>query len=213
MLNCPLCESDISTNSFYSDSKRSYLNCSNCDLVFVDPQYHLDKAKEKARYDIHINSPFDSNYRQFLSQTLEPMLKLIPKKSKGLDFGCGPGPTLHLMFEEHGHSMSIYDPFYATEKKVLTHQYDFITATEVVEHLYTPLKTLAIVWDCLKPNGMLAIMTQRQPEDFSKWGYINDCTHVSFFSEKSFDWLENYWKAKIVFKNTNVVIFKKCNNT
>jgi hypothetical protein len=209
MINCPLCEIKTSNTPFYRDKTRSYIRCVTCDLVFVSPEFRISKQDEKDRYDSHINFSDDSNYRKFLSQALNPTLKLLKKSSNGLDFGSGPGPTLHTMFEDHGHTMSIYDPFYAKNDAVFETKYDFITATEVVEHLYTPLKTLNKVWECLNPDGLLTIMTETQPKEFSTWWYKNDKTHVSFFSDISIEWLNEYWKSKIVFKDKKVVIIKK----
>ena len=44
------------------------------------------------------------------------------------------------MFEEMGHTVALYDYFYANDPFVLHHLYDFITATEVVEHLHNPAR-------------------------------------------------------------------------
>ena len=93
----------------------------------------------KARYDLHENSPADKGYRNFLCRmfiALEPHLK---PGSSGLDFGCGPAPTLSLIFEDSGHSMETYDHFYDKKMTVFDKEYDFITTTEVVEHLHHPL--------------------------------------------------------------------------
>ena len=95
---CPLCKSE-NNSLLYKDHLRDYLQCANCDLVFVPTEYHLSLAEEKERYDTHNNNPKDSRYRQFLSQLTTPLNLLIPNRSFGLDFGCGPGPTLSLMLE------------------------------------------------------------------------------------------------------------------
>ena len=49
--------------------------------------------------------------------------------------------------------MEIFDPFYAPDSKVLEQQYDFITTTEVLEHLHHPRSELDQLWSCLKPRG------------------------------------------------------------
>ena len=46
------------------------------------------------------------DYRKFLSRMFKPMMERIEPDSYGLDFGSGPGPTLNLMFEEEGHTVS-----------------------------------------------------------------------------------------------------------
>lgn len=192
-----------------------YLTCTNCDLIFVRPEQRLSPEKEKQRYDLHENDPADPGYRKFLNQLFIPMQQKIDPGSSGLDFGSGPGPTLHLMFEEKGHSMNIYDPFYADDPSVLRQNYDFITTTETAEHLYHPAKEFKTLWNCLKPNGYLGIMTMFVPskQEFPDWHYRKDDTHVTFYSEKTFRWLAKQWKADVCFPGDRTVIFQKTNSS
>ena len=197
---CPLCNSVA--NSYCEDKTREYFQCMECSLVFVPPQYFLSASDEKGQYDFHENDPADAGYRKFLSRISIPMSSLLSTDSRGLDFGSGPGPTLSIMFEELGYPMKIYDPFYATDQSVLEMQYDFVTATEVVEHFYNPSESLNKMWQCLKPGGYLGIMTKLVIDKtaFANWHYKNDPTHVCFFSTKTFCWLTNHWDAKIAFR-------------
>jgi len=169
------------------------------------------RQEERAEYDLHENSVDDSGYRRFLSRLFDPVSKQIPPKSTGLDFGSGPEPTLSVMFEEAGHSMAVYDLFYAPETKPLEFDYDFITASEVVEHLHHPREELERLWSCLKPGGTLGIMTKRviDRDAFSTWHYKNDQTHVGFFSVETFQWLANHWGATFSIPEKDVVIFTK----
>ena len=139
------------------------------------------------------------------------MSRLLAPNSYGLDFGSGPGPTLSLMFQSAGHRMQIYDPFYAPEITPLQQQYDFITASEVVEHLHHPGRELDRLWSRLKPNGLLGIMTKRviDQEAFSQWHYKNDPTHVCFFSIETFQWLADQWSATLDVPDKDVVVFTK----
>lgn len=207
---CPLC-SNSETAHYYADAFREYLLCPVCDLVFAHPASLLSREAEFQRYQLHQNDLEDPGYRKFLHKMSAPMLKRIPAHSAGLDFGSGPGPLLKLMFEEQGHSMSLYDPFYAPEQGVLGDSYDFITSTEVVEHLYTPLEELDRLWACLKPEGYLGIMTSlRFPDlDFRSWHYIKDETHVIFFAPKTMGWLASRWGAQLEVIGHSVIIFQK----
>ena len=56
----------------------------------------LSAEDEKARYDLHQNSPNDNRYRQFLNRIFVPMQERIAPESCGMDFGSGPGPTLSI---------------------------------------------------------------------------------------------------------------------
>lgn len=207
---CPLCGSSTATD-YCEDKNRKYFQCLDCNLIFVQPESFLSASEEKSQYDFHENDPADDGYRNFLSRMSVPMNTLLKAGIHGLDFGSGPGPTLSLMFEELGHSMEIYDPFYATNESVLEDQYDFITATEVVEHFHNPAQSLNEMWQLVKPGGYLGIMTKLaiDKDAFTKWHYKNDPTHVCFFSNKTFDWLINRWQAKAVFRENDVIIFKK----
>lgn len=212
---CILCEGrDV--RFFFEDNSEEYRSvyytCNNCHLIFAVEQYRPTPKEELERYNQHENDPEDERYRNFLGQLFEPMNKILPSNSKGLDFGSGPGPTLHLMFEEQGHEMNIFDPFYADDPTVFDQSYDFITSTEVAEHLHNPAKEFNQLWDCLRPGGYLGIMTKRVVKDrsfFADWHYRLDNTHVTFYTEDTFRWLADMWGASITFKDNNVVIFKK----
>ena len=210
---CPLC-AHMQTAHFFSDRRRDFFQCSNCSLVFVPKSFHLSADDERAEYMLHQNSPQDQGYRQFLSRLWQPMVERLPENKadiRGLDFGCGPGPTLSVMFEELGVRMSVYDKFFADDKGVLSGEYNFVTSTEVVEHLSEPLPILDQMWSLTKPGGMLGVMTKlvRDQKAFSGWHYKNDQTHVVFYSKRTLEWLAARWQAKLEFVASDAFIFLK----
>ena len=206
---CPLCR-EAATGIFYEDH-RVYYRCSICCLVFVSPAQRLSASAEKAEYDRHQNSPQDPRYRQFLQRLFDPLAARLAPTSQGLDFGSGPGPTLSVMFQESGHRMNIFDPFYAPDEQVFQQQYDFITASEVVEHLHDPARDLERLWSCLKSGGLLGIMTKRviDREAFARWHYKADPTHVCFFALETFVWLAERWHADLAVPGNDVVVFTR----
>lgn len=208
--NCPLC-SGTALAGYHRDKRRAYLQCSICDLVFVPEQFHLSADQEKAEYDFHQNDPLDLGYRGFLNRLAEPLLERLEPQSQGLDFGCGPGPCLSLMLEEQGHSVALYDLYYANKPHLLASEYDFVTATEVVEHLANPLFELDRLWGILRSGGQLAIMTKlvSSPEKFANWHYKSDPTHISFFSVATFEYLGQRWGSAPQFIGADVIIFQK----
>jgi len=212
---CVLCGSKkaewIYKDETRMDYVRDYCHCNTCDAIFVLPDQRLSPEEERERYEMHENNPEDPRYRKFLGRLFQPMNERIKPKSYGLDFGSGPGPTLSLMFEEEGHKVRIYDPFYANDPSVFEEKYDFITTTETAEHLYNPLTELDRLWNCLKPGGYLGIMTKRHRgrEQFKEWHYKNDDTHVVFYHEKTFRWLGKRWNSKPEFLRSDVVIYEK----
>ena len=207
---CPLCKT-TNSSKFYKEKFREYLRCLSCDFIFVPKMYHLSDAEEKSRYDTHNNDPNDHRYRHFLSQLLVPLLERISQKSNGLDFGSGPGPTLSLMLEECGHSVDLYDKFYANDISLFEKKYDFITATEVVEHLSEPMFEISRLIEMLNNQGHLAVMTQiLTPQiDFSSWYYKNDPSHIGFFTKKSLSFLASYLNIEVYFISERVVFFQK----
>lgn len=205
---CPFCK--LAKGRLFHQDKRDYFRCPLCEFVFVPQHQFLSQSEEKAVYDQHENSPDDQRYRKFLDRLMSPMSEHLNPNSYGLDFGSGPGPTLSVMFKEAGHQMDIYDPYYAPDNVFLTKRYNFISTSEVVEHLHQPREELDRIWNCLKPNGILGIMTKRViSESFSTWHYIRDPTHVSFFSLKTFEWLAKHWQAELIVSDKDVVIFRK----
>ncbi len=207
---CPLCAAS-EPHSFHQDRHRDYLQCPNCKLVFVPPEQLPSREQEKAQYDLHENRPDDPDYRRFLSRLFDPLQARVRPGSRGLDFGSGLGPTLSLMFTQAGHSTAVYDPFYADDPSVLEAQYDFISATEVVEHLHRPERDLTKLWSCLKPGGTLGIMTKLvlNQAAFRNWHYKNDPTHVCFFAQARFVWLGDKWQAEVSFPAQDVILLGK----
>ncbi|SFX17229.1 Methyltransferase domain-containing protein [Marinospirillum alkaliphilum DSM 21637] len=218
---CPLCDS-AQTSLWHTETRkpligREYHRCQVCDLVFVPRCFHLDASSERAVYQQHENNPADAGYRRFLGRMAEPMQNLLqasgktPSELSGLDFGCGPGPTLSLMFAEAGYACSNYDLHFAHHPALLQQQYDFITSTEVFEHLAQPAQVLDQLLLCLKPGGLLGSMTQR-PRDraaFVQWHYLMDPTHISFFSETCFDWLAEHWQLQQAYLSGDVIILQR----
>jgi 2-polyprenyl-3-methyl-5-hydroxy-6-metoxy-1,4-benzoquinol methylase len=212
---CPLCHGRR-IDPYHQDKQRNYLNCRRCKLVFVPPHQHLSATDEKAYYDLHDNQLDDLGYRRFLERLFTPLHQHLAPQSTGLDFGCGPGPLLSKMFQQAGHEVAIYDPYYAPDTSVLSAHYDFITLSEVVEHLGEPGRELDRLWTALAPEGWLGIMTKRVCDQaaFRTWHYITDPTHISFFSEATFHWLCGRWTlmgtpASLVICGNDVVLIKK----
>lgn len=207
---CPLCGA-AGAEPFHRDRRRLYLQCRECAIVFVPEPFYVSPAEEKSHYDQHENSPADVRYRGFLSRLFDPLRERLRPGDCGLDFGCGPGPTLSIMFDEAGFRTEVYDPFYAPDEAVFERGYDFITASEVVEHLHRPGFELDRLWRLLRPGGWLGLMTKRvlSPEAFARWHYITDPTHVAFFSEETFRWLAAKWNADLVIAGPDVVLLRK----
>ena len=207
---CRLCGTGATT-FYHRDTAREYHRCSTCGLVFVPEQFHVTVEREKKEYDLHENSVFDAGYLRFLSRFTQPFIQRLGTHQQGLDFGCGPAPALAKILEQHGHSVALYDHLYYGDISVLQTKYDFICATEVVEHFRCPEKEFAQFFTMLLPGGLLGIMTKlvRDKTAFSTWHYIRDPTHIAFYSKETFMYLGAKYGAEVIFVEDDVVFIQK----
>lgn len=208
-MNCPLCRGE-NHQKFVKDRKRDYYTCHDCHLVFTGTQFYLTSDEEKRLYDFHQNTPDNKGYCDFLMQIVRPILGDLKDGHVGLDFGCGPGPTLNLLFKENGYDMDLYDPFYKNDKSVFDKQYDFVTSTEVFEHLQRPDKVIDQIRPLLKENALLGVMTKIYDDsiDFKNWYYKNDMTHIVFYRRETIEWIANKWSFDYKIYGDNVIVFK-----
>ncbi len=175
------------------------------------------KAKERRLYDLHQNSSEDLKYKTFLSRIIEPLECELERSTNietpltGLDFGSGPGPTLHLLLRDIGYDVYNYDPLYAPDIALLERNWDFICATEVFEHLHHPNGVFKNLIGMLKPKGVIAIMTLLYSSkiDFKSWFYKNDPTHVGFFSKTSLEWMAKQFNLRLRIHDDRCITFKK----
>lgn len=206
---CPLCAG--LSRPYHRDARRDYLQCENCDLVFVPPHQHLDAVAARAFYDTHENVLDDPGYRRFLTRLFEPMVQRLPPGASGLDFGCGPAPLLAAMFVEAGFTMRTYDPLFAPAAAALDQTYDFITGSEVFEHMAAPGAEIARLLEMLRPGGWLGVMTKRVRDRaaFAQWHYIRDPTHVCFFTEATFCFIAERHGLELEFAGPDIALLRK----
>ncbi len=192
-------------------TERHFWRCETCALVFVARDEQFTEAAERAVYELHENSANDPRYRAFLSQLFVPLRERVGDGAAGLDFGCGPGPTLSAMFRESGVPCADYDPFFFNDPTLLTAQYDFIASTEVFEHLSDPASVIAALVAMLKPGGWLGVMTRQLAphETFANWHYIRDPTHVAFYDERTFAWIGSRYGLLVERVSRDVVLMQR----
>lgn len=186
---CPLCGG--AAEPFFRGEGREFLRCAVCALTFEPASGHLPPEAEKARYATHRNSPSDAGYRAFLDKLLVPLAARLAPGARGLDFGSGPGPTVSVMLGERGFSTRDYDPYFAPDPAPLRETYDFVTCTEVAEHLSRPGEVFERLDALLKPGGVLGVLTGVLEDDsaFAKWWYWKDPTHVAFYRPETLAWI------------------------
>lgn len=186
------------------------MRCDYCRLVFVPAYDHVSEQEELAEYQLHENHD-TPGYRRFLARACDVVEGRVRPPAIGLDFGCGPGPVLSRMLGEAGYLMQVYDKFFAPDSAVLSQVYDFVTATEVVEHLRYPAREFECLFSLVKPGGYLVIMTKLviDREAFSRWHYKNDKTHVCFYDRDCLRWLGRQYRSRVEFIGNDVIVFQK----
>ncbi len=205
-MNCLLCQTPSILNS------NEVFDCSFCGLVFKNPKFHLDRVEDIKRYSTHQNNPDDQGYINFLNRLIDPLSAFLPKSFRALDFGCGPGPTISILLKELGGEVENYDPIFYKNDEALTKTFDVVTSTEVVEHFKSPEADWNMLVSLIKPQGLLAVMTQfiSSDVDYKTWWYKNDPTHVVFYKEETLEYLANRFQLEIIFNDKkSVVIFRK----
>lgn len=164
---------------------KDYWHCNSCEAVFLDEACLPNRVDEHTHYCRHENDVNNPRYRAFVSRLGDPLLQHLKPGSEGLDYGCGPGPALAAILCEHGHAVSLYDPFFHTSIAALARQYDFVICCEVAEHFHQPHVEFARLDKLLRPGGFLGLMTSFRANDrpFANWHYRHDPTHVVFYRE------------------------------
>ena len=202
MTPCILCGCE-ETIDYYRDINHHFLECRKCTSIFREPATWVTAAAEKARYLTHKNDVDNLGYQRFVSPIVEAVQANFDSKTSGLDFGAGTGPVAAKLLSEQGYSLTLYDPFFYPNKEVLNRQYDYIICCEVIEHFHHPLQEFQLLKRLLKPNGMIFCMTDLwndSVEQFRKWYYKNDRTHVIFYNEQNLKWVAN----EVGFTNVSV---------
>lgn len=190
-----------------------YYKCPKCEFIFLDPQFFVQPQAEKKQYDNHNNSFDDLGYVKMFEDFLDYFWSDIQKNTKtALDFGCGPGPVLYELIKRRGSQTDCYDKFYQTKKVYENKKYDLITSTEVFEHLENPKEVLSLLASHLKPKGTIALMTlfhTNKTEDFLKWWYRRDPTHISFFTPKCIEFMAKECGLRVIkHDNKRVIILE-----
>lgn len=187
---CPLC----STATDRTVAPHLYA-CPTCEGVFRAPSQFVSAQAEKERYLEHNNDVNDPGYQEFVSPIVNAVLRDYTPAHTGLDFGSGTGPVITTMLRGEGYDVQEYDPFFHNDESALHETYDYIASCEVIEHFHSPAKEFAMLYNMLNPGGRLYCKTDIPSEqtDFTTWYYVNDPTHVFFYSEATAQWIGHHF--------------------
>lgn len=209
-MECILCKSENTQLLDIKNDPRYYFYCEECSLIFTDPYFHLEPESERKRYLEHDNGLHQQGYVKFLERIIKPSLQYLTPRMKGLDYGCGPEPTLSKLLAQRGIRCYDYDPFFDFDHPLEV--YDFIFVTECLEHFYHPLVEWQNLSELIKIDGILGIMTEQWEslEAFQNWYYKRDLTHVCFYHQKTFEYISHQFGYDILYRDRNrSLILKK----
>ncbi len=209
-IHCPVCLS-TKIKPFMKVKDLYYWTCKACGARLLSSKHWLSHKKELAYYQTHENDSNEEGYRKYVSKLAVPLLDKLSTPSKGLDFGSGPDPALAAILKENGHKMTLYDPFFYDCTGSLTHTYDFITCSEVVEHFRQPAKQFDLLNRLVRPGGWIGVLTKFQTVDslFKNWRYRRDPTHIVFYRKITLEVIAKQRQWAIEFPCQDVVLFKK----
>ena len=209
---CPLCAWFPARFHARADTWLDFWRCPACALVFRDPAQWPARDAEHVHYRLHDNRPDDPGYRNFLRPLFDALRPRLPPGAEGLDFGCGPGSALAAMLDEAGHPMRLWDPLFAPDTGPLQQRYAFVTASEVIAHLHTPMATLCEIDGLLADGGLLGVLTGWPPShwrDFARWHYRRDPTHVAFYGPETLHWIARRFSWALALPSRNVAVFAR----
>jgi len=158
----------------------------------------------------HQNGLNDKGYVNFLNQAITPALPYLKSSMSGLDFGCGPTPTLSLLLGKQGLHCINYDPIFFPV--LPNNQFNYIFVTEVAEHFFNPAADFLRICNLLVEGGILTIMTEPwlSLDGFAEWHYAKDITHVSFYNTKTIEYISGQFNFEILNREAGrVTVLKK----
>ena len=211
-MNCYLCgSSNFKTRpgSVRDNDQVKVLECSECGLVFLDSNNHINESFYQ-NSGMHDENP---DYKKWLIETKRDdfrRLNVFKEKITNkvvLDFGCGIGGFLELAkefckesyglelelgltesFKQRG--LKVFSDYEALANSKI--KFDIITAFHVVEHLKDPAKTLHDLSQLLNEDGEIivevpsstdALLTLYQSEPFQNFTYWSQ--HLYLFNENT----------------------------
>ena len=212
LTKCKICNSE--THQIIDKQITATYNvCDNCTFIYKQKKFHLSYEQEEKEYSRHNNSLENIGYVNMFKKVIDDFIIPLHIKGEVLDFGSGPVPVFVEVMKDYGFSMHDYDAFYNKNDEYKNIKYDLITSIEVFEHFSDPLKEIGHLVSLLNDDGYLLIKTFQRNMDldeFLLWWYKRDLTHIAFYNNEVFKYLENLYPIKFIKTNDrDVVIFKK----
>lgn len=158
-MTCRLCQSQEGLQPVGGADERRYFLCNRCGLIGVATGHFPGRQEERERYLTHNNGIEHQGYVTFLRRAIDPALPYLSPGMTGLDYGCGPTPTLSAMLRREGIQCEDYDPLFVGHP--LQKTFDFVFSTEAFEHFFHPGRKIWKIRALLREKASLIVMTHR----------------------------------------------------
>jgi glycosyltransferase involved in cell wall biosynthesis len=213
--HCRIC--DKHAYMVFEDSRPFYL-CNNCGLIFSDCS--LSQEEIKKHYQSQYANNFDWNKE---AKALLEVVRFAVTPRKIFDFGSGSG-LLADAFRSMGCEVDNYEPMFHGDFRAenYNNSSDLVILNEVIEHIEDVLKTFDNVYSVTRPGGIIFIKTlttdaivnesNKFQELFNNWWYKDDQTHVSFFCQRTFEYIcamKNNYQLQMLAIRPNGVILQR----
>ena len=226
---CPHCEGHLSplvnTMSqpfcgYLPNDRPLYKECESCGLVVQSPSIHEDDVSsiydkwDKQDFIASANNPYNSNS---IRCDFSSILKHLPDNTRSLDLGGGVGNFTKFLHQSYPNWEVTHSDFAIkakasdgvnvrtldfTRNEIGKHQYELITAWEVIEHVpYHKLSfILKNIWEALTPGGFFVFSTPDFDSPLCKsFDFFALCPpfHYLVFGQR---WLQNYFTESLDFE-------------
>jgi len=185
--------------------KTRIVKCRTCHLIFPNPMPY--PAGEDTRYT-NVSGYFedvmtvtDEGRRRFGDKLLQDAERLLGRRGRFLDIGCGRGEVVWAARERgwdaEGCDLSEDFVRYAREVNgVNAHaatleqmnypeaSFDVVTLVEVIEHLYDPAETVRELRRVVRPGGLVYISTPNEESVYQSLGNL-------YYKARGLDWVVN----------------------
>ena len=180
-VNCIACNS-IENKTIWKQKPYAAVKCKNCGMICQNPQPNDTLSLYNQEY-------FSENYiahiqkrSVYLENKWEKIKKLLPKRGKLLDVGCGIGLFMMIANKNGWSSTGIETSQFAADygKKTFNlkihasfenlekETFDLITMWDSIAHIKNPETYIESIYNLLNPGGLLIIKTP----NWSKWSFI-----------------------------------------
>lgn len=204
MAICGLCFTSKSLREIGSPDNRAFLQCGNCRLVQTNLRLNENSPGGKRAIT-------DRGFVASMKQLIDNLSDILGDNQDCLDYGCGTVPTLAVLLQETGKRCDYYDPVFFPHTDIQK-QYDLVFGISCMERAYQPGKVMRAMVDRLKPGGYLVTLTETytNADKLRAWPHATDISLVSFFHDRTFDFMAERFKLDLVGKREKrIFIFRK----